>query len=114
MGVVYVPVVAVLSAVFLGLFASIMVGVGISTNMFSRRFWRGTRWKRVKRRLRFVAAFMAVCVLSIPLFPFMLLRIIGQVIVAAVDYAVEDRAWSTKIVDLMEAVEDWEMSGNDV
>lgn len=108
MGVVYIPVVAVFSSVFLGIFASIVVGVGVSTNRFARRFWRGTQWKRVKRRMRFVVGFIAACGLSIPILPFFLLRAIGRVLVAASDYAVEDRAWSAKIVDLMDAVADWE------
>lgn len=107
MGVVYVPVVAVLSAVFFGLFASIMVGVGISTNRFARRFWRGTQWKRVKRRLRFAAGYVMVCVLSVPVLPFFLLSMIGWVLVAAADYACADRAWTNKITDWIDGISDW-------
>lgn len=107
MGVVYVPVVAVLAAVFLGLFASIMVGVGISTNRFARRFWRGTQWKCVKRRLRFAAGFMMVCGLSVPVLPFLLLSMVGGVFIAIADYACNGRAWTNKIGDWMDTIDAW-------
>lgn len=107
MGVVYVPVVAVLAAVFIGLFASIMVGVGVSTNRFARSFWCGTQWKRVKRHLRFAAGFMMVCGLSVPVLPFFLLSMIGRVLVAAADYACADRAWTNKIGDWTDTIDAW-------
>lgn len=114
MGVVYVPVVAVLSAVFLGLFASIMVGVGISTNRFARRFWRDTKWKRVKRRMRFAAGFIAVCVLSVPVLPFLLMSMVGEALIAIADYACSGRAWTNKIADWMDEIGVWVTRGDAV
>lgn len=110
MGVAYIPVIVALYAVLLWLSASILVGAGISTNRFSRSFWRGTQWKRLKRWLRFVAGFIMVCGLSVPVVPFLLLSMIGGVFTAIADYACNGRAWTNKISDWMYAIGAWVVS----
>lgn len=109
MAIVYVPVVAVLSAIFLVFCMLILVGWG--TSKASVIAWLPAWRRKEAYRMRKAAGLIVILVLASPFIPLYLLRSACLGVVKFLDWACEGRRITVWLTTKMDAVEDWILSG---